>query len=79
MKAEQEKTTEALVISSTELSASQREKIVQALSKRLQRKVSLQEVVDASLIGGAMIRAGDLVIDGTVRGKLNTLSAALIA
>lgn len=79
MKADKEKTTEVLVSSSTELSTAQREKLVQVLSKRLQRKVSLQTVIDPSLIGGAMIRAGDLVIDGSVRGKLNTLSATLIA
>jgi F-type H+-transporting ATPase subunit delta len=79
MKAEQEKTTEVLVKSATELSEIQREKLVQTLSKRLQRAVTLQVVVDPALIGGAMISAGDLVIDGTVRGKLNTLSATLIA
>jgi F-type H+-transporting ATPase subunit delta len=36
-----------------------------------------QHRVDSSLLGGVLIRAGDLVIDGSVRGRLNKLAEAL--
>ena len=48
-----------------------------ALERRLQREVELQNVIDSDLIGGAIIRAGDLVIDGSVHGRLQGLAAAL--
>jgi len=78
-KAEQEKTLEVDVISFSELSAKQQQHLIDSLSKRLQRKVSLKISIDPSLLGGAVIQAGDLVIDGSVRGKLNKLSTELAA
>lgn len=78
-RAEQEKTLEVYVSSFSELSAAQQKQLIESLSKRLQRKVSLEISIDPSLLGGAVIRAGDLVIDGSVRGKLNTLSTELAA
>lgn len=54
---------------------------VDGLSQRLQarfgREVDLDIEVDASLIGGAVIRAGDQVIDGSVRGRLEQLGRSL--
>ncbi|KTC68787.1 ATP synthase F1 subunit delta [Legionella birminghamensis] len=78
-RAEHEKTLEVEVRSYSELSHDQQEKLAKALSERLQRKVKLNIVVDKSLIGGAIINAGDLVIDGSVSGKLNTLRTSLAA
>lgn len=78
-KAEQEKTLEVEVVSFSELTAAQQQELIETLSKRLQRKVSLNISVDPTVLGGAVIRAGDLVIDGTVRGKLNKLSNDLAA
>jgi len=52
--------------------------IADALNKKLGRKITLKYVQDKSLIGGAVLRAGDLVIDGSVREKLGRLTAALI-
>lgn len=49
-----------------------------ALEHKLERKVKLRCVTDASLIGGAVLRAGDLVIDGSVRGKLGRLAATIV-
>lgn len=49
-----------------------------ALEKKLERKVKLTCVTDKSLIGGAVLRAGDLVIDGSVRGKLGRLATSII-
>lgn len=78
-RAEQEKTLDVDVISFSTVSSAQQQKLVDSLSKRLQRKVSLKISIDPSLLGGAVIRAGDLVIDGSVRGKLNKLGTGLAA
>ena len=48
-----------------------------ALRKRFGREVELETAVEASLIGGAVIDAGDVVIDGSLRGKLERLQAVL--
>ena len=68
-----DKTVTVELISAVPLSDAYQEKIRQALTLRLKRKVFLVLSQDESLIGGAMIRAGDLVIDGSIRGKLNRL------
>jgi F-type H+-transporting ATPase subunit delta len=52
-------------------------KITQALQTRLNRAINLQTRVDQYLIGGAVIRAGDTVIDSSVRGKLTKLAEAM--
>lgn len=78
-RAEQEKTLVVEVITHSELSAEQQQQLIDALSKRLKRQVSLDITTDTSLIGGAVVRAGDLVIDGSVKGKLNKLAANLAA
>lgn len=77
LKAEQEKTIEAKVISFSALTPSQEEKLAHSLSQRLQRKVSLRVSIDPSILGGAKISAGDLVIDGSIRGQLIRLGALL--
>lgn len=77
LKAEAESTVEAEMVSAYPLDDAQRDRIAEALKARLGRKVSLSATVDESLIGGAIIRAGDLVIDGSVRGKLGRLATAL--
>lgn len=77
LKAEQEKSVEVEVTSAFTLSKEQQDKLAKALSARLSREVRLHASEDASLIGGVIIRAGDLVIDGSVRGKLAKLAEAL--
>lgn len=79
LRAEQEKTLRVNVFSYSELSAAQQQRLIDSLSQRLQRKVSLDITIDPSLLGGAIIRAGDLVIDGSARGKLNKLCTELAA
>lgn len=78
-RAEQEKTLVIEIVSFSELSPSQKDKLIDSLSRRLQRKVSLNINIDSSLLGGAIIRAGNLVIDGSVRGKLEKLDTVLAA
>jgi F-type H+-transporting ATPase subunit delta len=72
-----EGTIVAEVISATALSEARQTGIAAALTKRLGREVTLECRIDESLLGGAVIRAGDVVIDGSVTGKLNKLANAL--
>jgi F-type H+-transporting ATPase subunit delta len=74
LRAAAEATQEAEVLSAFELDANQRQAISAALQKRLGRKVNLVCKIDPSLIGGAVIRAGDLVIDGSASGRLHKLT-----
>jgi F-type H+-transporting ATPase subunit delta len=74
MKANQEKAIEVDVVSAQPLDEEQQEKLTQALSKKLERKVNMQVSLDKSLLGGAVIRAGDTVIDGSIRGRLTKLA-----
>ena len=68
---------EASVTSAYPLDEAQKAKLSEALSKRLERKVRLVNHVDPELIGGAVIRAGDLVIDGSLRGRVDKMQHAL--
>jgi F-type H+-transporting ATPase subunit delta len=68
---------QAELISAFPASAAQQDQIIQSLRRRLGRDIELTCKVDANLLGGAIIRAGDLVIDGSVRGKLQRLGTAL--
>ena len=63
--------------SAFELSGPQRDTIVKAMEERLGTNVTLHCAVDDSLIGGVVIRAGDLVIDASLRGRLEQLAQTL--
>jgi len=76
-RAEAERTVEAKVISAFPVDDAQQKKIIASLKKRLGREVTLSCETDQSLLGGAIIRAGDLVIDGSVTGQLAKLQVAL--
>ena len=77
LKKEHEKEIDVEVISASELSDEQLANISSKLEQRLERKVKLNCSVDEALLGGVIIRAGDLVIDDSARGRLNRLSDAL--
>ncbi len=77
MRAEAEKVIEADVRTARALTKEQEKQLAAALRKRLGREVTIKSTVDKSLIGGAVIRAGDLVIDGCVPTKLKQLAASL--
>jgi F-type H+-transporting ATPase subunit delta len=59
------------------LDAAQSESLERALMARLKRQVRMQNSVDSSLLGGAIVRAGDLVIDGSLKGRLERLATEL--
>lgn len=75
---EQEKTAQVSVISAVPLSVLEQQQLTQALKVRLQREIMLECVVDSSLLGGVIIKTGDWVMDGSVRGKLVRLNTALV-
>lgn len=77
-RAEAEKTVEAEVTTPYPLSDDQQQAMVAALKNRLGREVTLVNKTDESLIGGAIIRAGDLVIDASVTGQLERLTHTLM-
>ena len=77
LKAEAEKTIEAEVIAAYEVSSAQQKKIAENLKKRLGREVTLTCRVDNTLLGGAIIKAGDMVIDGSTHGQIQRLAIEL--
>ncbi|MFC6441661.1 F0F1 ATP synthase subunit delta [Bowmanella sp. JS7-9] len=79
LKAEYDKEIDVQVTSTVELSDEQTQKIAASLEKRLARKVKLNCNVDSTLIAGLVIKAGDTVIDGSVKSTLSRLTDALQA
>ena len=79
LKAEVENTIDVIVTSAAPLSAAQQKTIAKALTDRLGREVNLKTEINENLIGGAVIRAGDVVIDGSLRARLEGLANARIA
>lgn len=72
-----ENTVDVEVVSAVKLDAAQSDKLSAALAKRLKRNVRMRTSVDATLLGGAVLRAGDLVIDGSLKGRLERLATDL--
>ena len=79
LKAEVENSVDVTVTSASPLSAARKKEITTALKARLGRDVRLETEIDENLIGGAVIRAGDVVIDGSVRSRLEGLANTLVA
>ena len=77
LKAEAEHVVKATVTSAQPLDATELEKLRASLRRRFGQEVEVTTAVDAALIGGAVIDAGDVVIDGSIRTKLARLGAAL--
>ena len=77
LRADAEKVVRARVTSAAALPPGELDTLKAALRKRFGREVELETAIDESLIGGALIDAGDVVIDGSLRGKLQRLQTAL--
>ena len=77
MKANSEQILDVKISSAFELSDAQKSSLSDALSRNLQRKVTLECNTDAGLIGGVTIHAGDTLIDGSVKGRLAKLNEAI--
>ena len=76
-RAETEGVVDVEVIAAREIAAPQEKRLAAALKKRLGREVRMHTTIDGSLLGGAIVRAGDLVIDGSLKGRLERLGSAL--
>lgn len=77
LRAEVENVIDVQVTSAVVLDEGQRLRLSSALKKRMKRDVRLHCDIDASLVGGAIVRSGDLIIDGSLKGRLERLSAEL--
>ena len=77
LKAEFEQEITVDVTSAVELNVAQTKTLSAALEKRLARKVKLNCIVDNSIVSGLIIQAGDMVIDGSIQGKLSRLATTL--
>ena len=73
LRADVENTADVTVTSALPLTGEQSAKLVEALQKRLGRTVRLHAEVDPALVGGAVVRAGDFVVDGSLRGRIERL------
>ncbi len=72
-----EQVIEAQLVTAAEVDEAQKQRIEAALSSRLGKKIKLEASVDESLIGGAIVRAGDWVVDGSVKAQLQDLIGAI--
>jgi F-type H+-transporting ATPase subunit delta len=79
MKDDAEGTVDVTVTSAAAMPEAGREQIAAALARRFGRKVRIHTEVDPTLIGGAVVRAGDLVIDGSIKSRLERMAFELTA
>lgn len=77
LRAQSERIADVEVISARELSAEQTTSLQAALERRLRLAVRLHAQVDPALVGGAIVRYGDFVVDGSLRGRIERLGAAM--
>ncbi|WP_395679330.1 F0F1 ATP synthase subunit delta [Dokdonella sp.] len=77
LKQEAERVLKVNVRSATPIDAGETAKLKDALKRRFGRDIEIEQSIDAGVLGGAIIDAGDVVIDGSVRGRLARLGQAL--
>jgi F-type H+-transporting ATPase subunit delta len=77
LRSEAEASINVMVTSALKMDSKQEASLASVLEKKLGKKIHLTSAVDAELIGGIVIRAGDLVIDGSVKGRLGDLASQL--
>ena len=70
---------DVVVTSAATLDEARRTRIAAALERRLKRRVRVHCEVDPKLVGGAVLRSGDLVIDGSLRTRLERIAYELTA
>ena len=75
--ADAENVADVEIVSAAALDDGQQARLADAMRKRLQRDVRLTCRIDPALIGGAIVRSGDLLIDGSLKGKLERLQTEL--
>ncbi len=78
LRSEVENTLDVHVTTAYALDDAQRARLSASLGRRFGREIRLHETVDATLVGGAVVRAGDLVIDGSLKGRLEQLASQMV-
>ena len=68
---------EAEVSSATELSAAHKKEMVTTLARLTGKKIEAKYAIDPALLGGAVVRIGDTIYDGSLRSRLNEMRARL--
>lgn len=76
---ERQGVAEAEISSAVELSAAQKTELAATLARLTGKKIEPKYSLDAALLGGAVVRIGDTIYDGSVRGRLNEMRALLAA
>jgi F-type H+-transporting ATPase subunit delta len=79
MKSDVENAVDVEVIAASPLTSEQESRYAAAMQKKLGRNVRLHTKVDGTLLGGAVLKAGDLVIDGSIKGRLERLAIEMTA
>lgn len=79
LKAEHLKMCSGTVYTATALDAQQLSQLETGLQNKINKTVHLNQVVQPELLGGAKVQIGDMVIDGTLRGRLQRLSQSLFS
>ncbi len=69
---------EVELISAFEVKETENEMFVKALEKHFQKSIKLNVSIDPNLIGGAVVKAGDWVMDGSVKGRLEQMTSFLV-
>jgi F-type H+-transporting ATPase subunit delta len=77
LKAKQEKLSHVEITSAYDVDSASEDTLAKALSEKLNCSVDINTTVDTTLIGGAIVRAGDLVIDSSIRGRLAKLNESM--
>jgi F-type H+-transporting ATPase subunit delta len=77
LRSQAERIADVEVISAQQLSGDESKKLQAALERRLGRAVRLHPQIDKALVGGAIVRYGDFVVDGSLRGRIERLGAAM--
>lgn len=77
LKLQHEQAVDVQLITAMELDSAAEDKLVQALTKKLSRKVTVKTEVDQRLLAGVVIKAGDFVIDASMRGRIDKLARAI--
>ena len=79
LQAERSDSIEAIVTSAFAVNAAQKKIIAAALKKKFDCEVTIKTKIDKTLIGGIIIRAGDVVIDGSVKTQLEKITHSLLS
>lgn len=77
LRADVENMLDVEVVTAMPMPQMQRASLAAALARRFDRQVRIRETIDESLVGGALVRAGDLVIDGSLKGRLARLATQM--